>query len=240
MSWSLLFICLLLWGLVILLLIAVEHGYFSSAPARWLYNICAPLYRGKWKRNVAEYSAATTERLFLAPMLEALRRTDCQHVADLGCGTGRLSLALLGSERFRGTIEAYDFSPQMLKIFHQELAHLPESARTRVVVSEQNLESWRSPSTETRYGAVFLVEAGEFVVNIRSLLAEIGAHIPAGGVLILTKPKDWYSRFLLGRPLTRRALENYLVSVGFQDISFHPWTNRHEVVWAWRSGLRNE
>ena len=239
MSWSLLAICLLLWGLVIVLLLAVEHGYFSSGPARWLYNICAPLYQGKWKRNVEEYSSATTAHLFIAPVLQALTRTQTQHIADLGCGTGRLSLELLADNRFLGTIEACDFSPQMLKIFQRELSALPEAKRARISVSEQNLETWHRPTRDSRYGAALLVEAGEFVVNIRALITEMSAGIEPGGLLLLTKPKDWYARFLIGRPLTRSRLQALLEGTGFIDVTFHPWTRRHEVVWAWRNGFRN-
>ena len=233
MSITLLFIALLLWALVIVLLLAVEHGYLSSTPARWLYNVCAPFYQGKWKRNREEYSDATTSRLFLVPIFEALARTSNQRVIDLGCGTGRLSLALLRDARFSGVIDACDFSTQMLKIFQTELLQMDPEIRSRLTICEQNLEAWRH-SPEVQAGAVLLIEAGEFVVNIQQLLREISAAVVPGGIVLITKPKDWYARLLIGRPLTRSKLTAKLSSLGFHDISFHPWTSRHEVVWARR------
>jgi len=233
MSISLLLICLLLWALVIVVLLAVEHGYLSSTPARWLYDLCAPFYQGKWKRNSEEYSAATTDRLFLSPVLEAVNRTGQQQVLDLGCGTGRLSLALARDARFQGTIQACDFSPQMLKIFRGELAALDATSRARIHLQEGNLESWQH-QPGILVGAVFLVEAGEFVTHIRQLLQEISRALPSDGILVMTKPYDWYARLLVGRPLTRAALSATLTTIGFDDISFHTWSSRHEVVWAKR------
>lgn len=221
------------WLVVLALLVLAELGYMHSSLTKTLYNLCAGVYEQKWRRHPQRYlDKDLTEKIFIMPILEALSGSRSKIVADLGCGTGRISLLLLNDKRFSGHIEAWDFSSSMLRIFKSATAALHPEVASRVTINCGDLSAWTAHERRGRYAVVILAEVSEFLPAFNKLVREISLALEHGGLFLLTKPKDSLALFLVGRSQTSGKLRALLETHGFGSISISPWTARYDAVWA--------
>lgn len=106
-------------------------------------------------------------------------------VADLGCGTGRLTLPLAVAGH---TVVAVDHSPAMLARLSAKLAHQPVAVRRRVHIEVSDLTEWGTDSTVAlallgynTFAALLTMEA-----QLRCLSAIRSALRPGGRLALAT------------------------------------------------------
>jgi trans-aconitate methyltransferase len=154
-------------------------------------------------------------------------------MADLACGTGRLSLLLLGESWFRGNIDAVDVSPEMLRQFVQTLARHHQEQRDRVTIQTLDLNAWSRPQ-DRRYAAIAMLEASEFLPDFPRLVQEVFAALQPGGLFLLTRPRGWVACLFPGRKQTKKQITRLLTENGFRQVQFFVWSRRYDVVHAWK------
>jgi SAM-dependent methyltransferase len=193
----------------------------------------ATYYEGKW--TTPEYSSPeVAERLLLVPLKQSLSGPYDPRVADLACGTGRLSLLLLGEAWFQGHIDAVDVSPEMLRRFTTMLARHHQERQDRVTIQNLELRKWRCPQNR-RYAAIAMLECSEFVAGFPQVVDEVFASLQPGGLFLLTRPASCLACLFFGRKQTKRQMTRLLTEKGFRQVQFFSWTRRHDVVHAWKS-----
>lgn len=216
-------------------LLLTELTYVSKRLHRAMYWWVALNFRygAKWRAKPYA-SAEVTRKLFLDPLREALGESADARVLDLACGSGRMSLLLLRTDWFRGRIDAFDMSGDMLGYFRHFLGKLPEEARGRVAVERGDVTRWHA-SPEPRYDAVALLEAGEFLPNLPAVLAEVSRSLKPGGLLLMTRPAWPWCLAFVGRRQTRRRFVRMLEE-HFERVELRPWSYRYQVVHARKRG----
>lgn len=125
-------------------------------------------------------------------------------VLDAGCGTGAVTLALLGALERRGlrpqALHAFDLTPAMLEHFRTVLAQRGvvgvETAQADVLALESLPREWSG------YDLVVTASMLEYVPRARlaEALAGLRARLAANGRLVLFITRDnWLTRPLIGR-----------------------------------------
>src|SRR5215510_13642614 len=140
----------------------------DSAGATAMYtrpDICA-LLRSSDELDVAYYRAATAS---------------CAEVLELGCGFGRVSLAIAPGKR---RVVGLDTSHDMLAEFRKRLAQAPEAVRGHIELVVGSMERFELPH---RFDAVIIpFSSFQYMLtpeSQRACLASCRAHLRAGGVL---------------------------------------------------------
>ncbi len=240
MDWKLQLVLLLgfsIWGIVIVLFVwalgFTEFSYLGKSGIQFLYNCFSSVYNFKWQSK-SYSSEETTEQLFLKPLQQALKESEESQMLDLACGTGRMSLMILNSNWFKGTIQAFDFSEGMLKIFRGKVLALGEEKQNRIALFEQDLSKWKTKQT-AQFNVVTLTEAGEFLPNFKQIVENVSQSLKPGGLFLLTKPPDFMTWAYPGRAQSSNELKELLTQNGFENIQIHKWTRRYEVVWAFKA-----
>jgi SAM-dependent methyltransferase len=224
----------LLAALAVLWLMVTEFSYLGRTPTRLMYNFLSIKYENKWRKK--EYaSQEITRRLFLDPLRRALGDAPSAAFLDLACGSGRMSLLVLRSDWFQGTVEALDFSPGMLTRFAEALRRCTPQQRARVQVHTQDLDQWQAPTGKC-YDAVTLMEAAEFLTDFPRLVDEVGKCLKPGGLFLLTKPGSWRTWFFPRRRQKANDLTAALKQKGFERVEILPWTADYYAVHAWKQG----
>ncbi len=165
-------------------------------------------------------------------------------VLDAGCGTGALTLALLGALAERGlqprAMHAFDLTPAMLEHFRAVMARRGiegvATARADVLALESLPPDW------TGYDLVVTASMLEYVPRERfaEALAGLRARLREGGRLVLFITRDnWLTRPLIGRwwqsNLYREAeLREAFRAAGFSraELPGFPLAAKHLSVWG--------
>ena len=104
-------------------------------------------------------------------------------VLELGCGTGRVSLALAESG---ARVHGLDLSPHMLELFHEKLARADAEVRGRVTVTEGNMADF---SLEERFALIIMpfraFQALTEDSDIDGSLRCVREHLAPGGRFII-------------------------------------------------------
>jgi ubiquinone/menaquinone biosynthesis C-methylase UbiE len=136
-----------------------------------------------------------------------------EHVLDLGCGDGRLSLSLRA-----GALTAADVSDVALR---RAARRLPDAEVALVGVDEP------LPFVDSEFELVLCAETIEHVRDVQLFLSEVRRVLRPGGGLALTTPAWSRRRLLRGferelnplsphlRFFTRRSLRELLDAMGF-------------------------
>ncbi len=232
LSWAIVAVVGLL-ALAILWMMVTEFSYLGRTPTRLMYNFLSHNYESKWRKK--EYaSQEMTQRLFLEPLRQALGEAPDAAFLDLACGSGRMSFLVLRAGWFHGTVASLDFSPGMLKRLAQTLSTCTPDQRGRLEARNQDLEQWQAPADRC-YGAVTLMEAGEFLADFPRLVDEVSKSLKPGGLFLLTKPVPWRTWFFPGRRQKAGDLTTVLQARGFARVEIIPWTIDYYVVHAWKA-----
>ncbi len=209
-----------------------EWSYLGTGLVRRSYDWLSPWYEGKW--NSLEYqSEEFNQRLFLSPVLGQVGQDENAKVLDLACGTGRLSLSLLQSHQFQGTIHAVDFSPKMIEVFRRHLLENQISSE-RVTFEQVNLQEWTAESLHA-YDVVLLLEVSELIPDLPRLLNQISASLKPGGLLLTTQVGKRFAWLFRGRFQSPGATRKLLEDSGFESVKVDSWRARYDVVLASRS-----
>lgn len=223
----------LLIGGVAILLFAVlvypgELSLFGPRANRWLYDRSAENYQGKWQ-SAAYRDQAHRDRI-TQHVRDSIGATGVHAVLDLGCGTGR-GIRITGGTLDPGTqYTGVDFSAEMLTRFQAWLQDEGRDIAPRVQLLEAELGQWAARTDHPQYGAVFLLEVGEFLPSFVEVVERLASLVPPGGGLVMTRPACMWWIFFPGRRQSRRALGQLLQSVGFEPPDFIPWRKRYEFV----------
>jgi len=213
---------------------ATECSYFGRGLLLLLYNSTGRTYESKW-RQAAYLDPQVTERLFLKPLLNATGHRPDSQVLDLACGTGRISLLLIASPDFQGSIRAVDLSSGMLRRFRKHLEQLESSQQSRIEIHQGDLNRWASDHPDA-YDAVTLLEVGELLPRFESVVVEVARSLKPGGLFLLTRLTPRYAWMFLGRSQRRQVFNRMLSRHGFTEIHMEPWRSRYEVVYATKAG----
>ena len=168
---------------------------------------------GEWDRFQGPfYSAGVREAALLRLLPRGLR------VADIGCGTGLLTLALAGVAR---TVEAVDASDRMVRFAREKLRR---TGATNVTVRRASAE--KLPFEDSALDAVFAFHLLRHLVRPVDAVAEFGRVVKPGGRVVLVELEPHGVRALraatgshhLGLP--RETVRAALKRGGFADAHF--------------------
>ncbi|MGZ5426888.1 MAG: class I SAM-dependent methyltransferase, partial [Thermoanaerobaculia bacterium] len=168
---------------------------------------------GEWDRFQAPfYSPGVREAALLRLVPRGLR------VADVGCGTGLLTLTLAGVAE---TVEAVDASERMVRLAREKLRRAGAANVTVRRASAQKL-----PFDDGAFDAIFAFHLLRHLVRPADALAELGRTVKPGGRVVLVELEPHGLRALravtgahhLGLP--RETLRAGLRRVGFAALRF--------------------
>src|SRR5688572_15294542 len=87
------------------LLIITEGTYLGQPTVTWMYDLVAKRYD-----NIKGFDADTEAAYLGRPLAAELHQPRASLILDIGTGTGRLPLTLLGQPRFQGRVIGVDAS----------------------------------------------------------------------------------------------------------------------------------
>jgi demethylmenaquinone methyltransferase/2-methoxy-6-polyprenyl-1,4-benzoquinol methylase len=172
----------------------VRHMFAAIAPSYDLNNRLHSFGRDQaWRRR-------------------AVRAADVQPgdaVVDVACGTGDLT-ALFGATA-AATVRGIDFTPEMLALAREKLAHLPDAVRAKITYSEGDAQSLNLPTASA--DVVSIAFGIRNVASPARAVAEFARILrPRGRLVILEfdRPRfapfrwasDLYCRWLMPRTAT--------------------------------------
>jgi SAM-dependent methyltransferase len=165
-------------------------------------------------------------------------------ILDAGCGTGALTLAVLGALERRGlqprAMHAFDLTPAMLEHFRRVMERRGIGGVATALADVLTLEAL--PAGWTDYDLVVTASMLEYVPRARfaEALAGLRARLRADGrlVLFITR-RNWLTRPLIGRwwqsnLYSRAELREAFLAAGFSRAAFpgFPAAGKHLSVWG--------
>ena len=207
------------------LLVTTEGVYLGRRVVIWLYD----LYAGRYD-NIKKFDP-TGEMFYLGlSVLGALRDTKAPLVLDVASGTGRLSRVLLSAAQFNGRVWGLDLSRRMLARAALKLRGYGNRARWL----------WRGaeslPFEDGCFDMVTCLEALEFFVDQRAVLAEVVRVMRPGGILLTTRRLGRDARLMPGKALSAPELRALLEALGLEQVEFRRWQMDYDQVWARKPG----
>jgi SAM-dependent methyltransferase len=221
-------------GLVCLALLVYpgELTHLGARPNRWLYNRSAPNYQDKWRS--AAYSGEHFQLAITDAVGAGLESSGSRQVLDLGCGTGQGLRLLAGSGVADVCYTGVDYSRGMLDEFRKWLAGPGVAWLDSSSLVNEDLSSWARRRQEPAFGAVMMLEVGEFLPEFAAVLDSAAKAIAPGGALVMTRPAGWWWLCFPGRAQSRRDLASAIRRAGLSPPEFVPWRGRYELVFARR------
>ncbi len=226
MVWLLLAVGVLLIGvLAYWQLVIAEGSYLGQGVVTCLYDLTAERY------DAIKGFDPEMESVFLArPLITALASDPEPMVLDVGTGTARLPLALLGQPSFGGSIIGVDASHGMLRI---------AASKTREYADRLSL-IWRDARKLTfpdaTFDAVTCLEMIEFTPKPEGQLAEAVRVLRPGGLLLTTRRRGLDAKLMPGRTHSREAFTELLEQLGLIHVEIKPWQVDYDLVWGFREG----
>jgi ubiquinone/menaquinone biosynthesis C-methylase UbiE len=204
-------------------LVIAEGTYLGQHVVTWLYDLTAARY-DRIKGFDEDFEA-----LFLGqPLADLLLPQSDPLVLDVGTGTGRLPLALLGQRSFAGTIIGVDDSRPMLAKAREKI----HQACVWLI--------WRNalslPFIDAAFDVVACLEMLEFTPAPEQQLAEAVRVLRPGGVLVTTRRRGLDARLMPGKTYSKSEMQDVLSKLGMVNIGIEPWQLDYDLVWAIRAG----
>jgi SAM-dependent methyltransferase len=224
--WALGGVGLILLGLVLYWqLIIAEGTYLGPRIVILLYD---------WSAHVSERIKrfdSGDEQWFLGlPLTRALGLVPAPLVLDVATGSGRLPRALLRQPAFDGRVIGLDLSRRMLRQAVQRTAQFAH----RLTYIWQDAR--RLPFDQDTFDAVTCLEALEFTLNPREVLAELVRVLRPGGVLLVTNRIGRDAKLLPRRAFPRDEFKQVLGEFSLEDITVRPWQMDYDLAWAIKAG----
>lgn len=209
-----------------------ELTHVGTGANRWLYNRGAAKYQEKWCSRA--YTDKRYQRSIIGAVRAGLDGSGCHRILDLGCGTGHGLKLLAGSDIGDLAYTGVDYSHGMLREFSSWLAGPgAEWADCSRLVNDE-LSVWSGCAEDSAYGAVMMLEVGEFLPDFVAVLGAAAGAIAPGGALVMTRPARLWWLCFPGRAQSRRSLSRAIRGAGLSSPVFIPWRGRYEIVIARR------
>jgi demethylmenaquinone methyltransferase/2-methoxy-6-polyprenyl-1,4-benzoquinol methylase len=172
----------------------------------------------RWRKKTARIIAAH------------LKMNHRPYVLDIACGTGDLSLTLLG-EIPDARITGIDIAPPMLDIFREK------SHGKNIIIEEGDVEALKYP--DNSFDAVMIGFATRNFTDLEKAFAEIFRVLVPGGIFVnleLATPRrfpmkqlnDLYARFLL--PLLGKGISHHKNAYSYLPESIRRFVSRDELA----------
>lgn len=200
------------------LFIASEGVYLGRRMVIFLYDRFAPRYD-----NVKGYKRELEHRYLAQPLMSRIAPNRDPLVLDIATGTGRLPLALIRYAHFQGRVIGIDLSVKMLQHGSSKFTDQP-----RVLLLHAAAE--HLPFLSSAFDVVTMLEALEFIVEQRTVFAEIARVLKPGGLLLITNRIN--TRFMPRKTFTNEQLVEILFAFGFDDVEIEKWQLDYDRVWA--------
>lgn len=215
---------LIYWAFVI-----TEGAYLGAKTVAWTYDLAALRYD-----EIKKFSLSDDKWFLVRPMLDLLHNVDCPLILDVATGTGRLSITLLQSHDFEGSIVGLDLARKMLHQAQNKLQAYGTRAATTVTLIQQ--DAMHLPFPDQCFDAVACLEALEFTPAPERVLSEMARVLRPGGVLLATNRVNWESKLMPGKAFADDALRAMLQQMDLPKIDIRPWQVYYDLIWARKAG----
>jgi ubiquinone/menaquinone biosynthesis C-methylase UbiE len=224
--WALGGVGLVLLGLVLYWqLIIAEGTYLGPRIVILLYDWSAHIYE-----RIKQFDSGDEQWFLGLPLTRALGLVPAPLVLDVATGSGRLPRALLRQPAFDGRVIGLDLSRRMLRQAVQRTAQFAH----RLTYIWQDAR--RLPFDQDTFDAVTCLEALEFTLNPREVLAELVRVLRPGGVLLVTNRIGRDAKLLPRRAFPRDEFKQVLGEFSLEDITVRPWQMDYDLAWAIKAG----
>lgn len=190
-----------------------EGAHMGPRVQGWLYDRWA----AKYDKGKQESQAQDAERL-ARPIIEAIANVPEPSILDFATGTGRMPLALLREQQFKGHVVAIDVSKGMLKQAETKLADYKD--RYEIV----HLINLPLPYPDNSFDVVCCMEALELMPNMEEPLAELFRVLKPGGLFMSSRGTEKSGR--KSKVLSVDEFTKLLKEIGFEQVQITPW-------WKW-------
>jgi len=211
---------LLYWQLVI-----AEGAYLGPRVVILLYDWSAHLYE-----RIKRYDTGDEQWFLGIPLARALEMIPAPLVLDVATGTGRLPRALLRQPPFAGRVIGLDLSRRMLR---QAVRRTSQFADRLTFIWQ---DAGRIPFDDDTFDAVTCLEALEFTLHPREVLAELVRVLRPGGVLLTTNRVGPDARFLPSKAFPRDEFEQVLHEFPLESVKVQRWQVDYDLAWAIKAG----
>jgi len=219
---GLLLLGVLLWWL----LIRTEGVFLGRGVVIWLYDLYARRYD-----RIKQFDPFNEDIYLARPILDRLPYLRAPLVLDVATGTGRLPLALLEQSTFQGRIIGLDLSRRMLTVAGEKLAPFGDRVRLMHYPAES------LPFPPDTFDLVTCLEALEFTMNPRAVLAELVRVLRPGGLLVITNRQGIDARMMVGHTFGHDELAALLRGpLGMERVQVQAGQVEYRIVWAWKPG----
>jgi ubiquinone/menaquinone biosynthesis C-methylase UbiE len=227
----------MIWSWVVLAAAVVGLGLFLY----WALWITEGAYLGRrvvariydWTPGYYDRIKAVTWKrdgeCIAEPMLARLAGVSNPLILDVGTGTGRFPLAMLGQKRFEGRVWGVDLSIGMLRRAAERLK--PYGARCTLIWEDADVLPFRDDT----FDAVVCLETLEFTPDPLHTLSELMRVLRPGGVLLLTN-RIGRARWFPGRTWDEETLIDVLCDYPLSKLEIHSWNTFYDQVWLRKHG----
>jgi ubiquinone/menaquinone biosynthesis C-methylase UbiE len=215
-------------GLVIYWAVWLTEGsYLGSRAVRLLYDLGATTYD-----RVKQYDPLDEAAFLGNPIFSRMEETWGPHslLLDVATGTARLPHALFSIPFYEGEVVGLDISRNMLG----EAARKLEVHRARLVLLHQ--PAVPLPFADETFDAVSSLEALEFMPDRRAALREMVRVLRPGGWFFVTNRIGVDARMMPGRTDSQAQFEQFLASLGLEEIFTRPWQEYYDLIFARKPG----
>jgi ubiquinone/menaquinone biosynthesis C-methylase UbiE len=179
--------------------------------------------------RIKEITWIRDDECLAEPMLARLEGVSNPLILDVGTGTGRFPLAMLGQKRFRGRVWGVDLSIGMLRRARERLE--PFGQRCTLIWEDADV----LPFKDETFDAVACLETLEFTPDPLHTLSELMRVLRPGGVLLMTN-RIGRARWFPGRTYDDETLIDLLCDYPLSKLEIHSWNTFYDQVWLRKHG----
>jgi cyclopropane fatty-acyl-phospholipid synthase-like methyltransferase len=179
------------------------------------------------RRDPQEYikrleSEQRVKDLQIDRVVETLKISPGQKVADLGAGSGLFTRPISRKVGEKGTVFAIDIDPELLKHIDQT-AEKPSNVRT-VLAAEDD------PKIPERVDLIVIIDTLHHIRNREPYLKKLRNYLqPSGRIAVLDFSKNWPADHEQMK-YTPEELEGWMKSAGYKRVEKHDFLNNNFFV----------